>query len=100
MRSYDEIFAIAAGRHGGPEALEEAIARHKPVSAAELAAVPDDRWLAAMSKRVFCAGFNWSVIDKKWPGFEQAFHGFDVNWCAMMSDEDFDALLKDKRIVR
>jgi 3-methyladenine DNA glycosylase Tag len=100
MRSYDEIFAIAAGRHGGEAALEESIARHTSKSAAELAAIPDDRWLSAMSKRVFSAGFNWQVIENKWPGFEEAFHGFDVRWCAMMSDEDFDALLKDTRIVR
>jgi 3-methyladenine DNA glycosylase Tag len=53
-----------------------------------------------MSQRVFSAGFNWQVIQNKWPGFEAAFHDFDVRWCAMMSDEDFDALLKDKRIVR
>jgi len=100
MRSYDEIFAIAAERHGGKAALEEQIARHKPKSNAELAATPDDRWLSSMSQRVFSAGFNWQVIQNKWPGFEEAFHGFDVHWCAMMSDEDFDALLKDKRIVR
>ena len=100
MRSFDEIFTIAAERKGGADALEALIAQHKPVPAAELAAIPDDRWLAAMSKRVFSAGFNWQVIETKWPGFEAAFHGFDVTWCAMMSDEDFDALLKDKRIVR
>ena len=100
MRSYDEIFAIAADRHGGPDALEAAIARWTPKPAAELAATPDDRWLSSMSQRVFSAGFNWQVIENKWPGFEEAFHGFDVRWCAMMSDEDFDVLLKDKRIVR
>jgi 3-methyladenine DNA glycosylase Tag len=100
MRSYDEIFAIAAERHGGKAALEAAIAQHKSMSAGELAAIPDDRWLSAMSKRVFSAGFNWQVIENKWPGFEEAFHGFDVRWCATMSDEDFDALLKDRRIVR
>jgi 3-methyladenine DNA glycosylase Tag len=100
MRSYDEIFDIAAGRHGGKQALEAEIARWKPKPAAELAAIPDDRWLSSMSQRVFSAGFNWQVIQNKWPGFEEAFHGFDVRWCAMMSDEDFDSLLKDKRIVR
>jgi 3-methyladenine DNA glycosylase Tag len=100
MRSYDEIFAIAADRHGGPKALEDSIARHQSKTAAELKAIPDDRWLSSMSQRVFSAGFNWQVIQNKWPGFEEAFHGFDVAWCAMMSDEDFDALLKDKRIVR
>ena len=99
MRSYDEIFAIAAERHGGKAALEAAIAQHKSMSAGELAAIPDDRWLSAMSKRVFSAGFNWLVIENKWPGFEEAFHGFDVRWCAMMSDEDFDTLGFYSRLV-
>src|SRR5579859_7328861 len=100
MHSYDQIFAIAAERHGGKQALEASIAQHKPRPAAELAAIPDDRWLAAMSKRVLSPGFNRQGIENKWPGCEEACRGFDVHWCAMMSDEDFDALLKDKRIVR
>src|SRR5690606_21296035 len=65
-----------------------------------LAAIPDDRWLSEMTRRVFQAGFNWSVVDAKWPGFEAAFDGFDVNRCAMMSDDDLDRLLSDPRVVR
>ncbi len=53
-----------------------------------------------MSRCVFQAGFSWKVIQNKWPGFEEAFEGFDPNRSAMMSDETFDALLKDRRIVR
>jgi 3-methyladenine DNA glycosylase Tag len=100
MRSFQEIHAIAAERHGGAAALDAAIAQHRSRPAAELAAIPDDRWLSLASKCVFRAGFNWSVIENKWPGFEEAFHGFDVRWCALMSDEDFDVLLKDRGIVR
>ena len=29
-----------------------------------------------MTRRVFSAGFAWSVIETKWPGFEKAFLGF------------------------
>lgn len=98
MRHFDEIFAVSAGRHGGPVALEEKLVKPKPV--AELTAMPDDRWLATMTKCVFQAGFNWKVIEAKWDGFEEAFDGFDPARCAMMSDDRFDALLKDTRIVR
>ncbi|MEJ6709804.1 MAG: DNA-3-methyladenine glycosylase I [Amylibacter sp.] len=49
---------------------------------------------------MFQAGFNWSVIETKWAGFEAGFHGFDVGRNAFMSDEDFDAHLKDTGIVR
>jgi 3-methyladenine DNA glycosylase Tag len=32
-----------------------------------------------MTKRIFSAGFAWSVIEKKWPGFEAAFLGLKPN---------------------
>lgn len=98
MRSFDEIFEISAGRHGGPDAFETLLS--KPKSHAELAAMPEDRWLSIITKSVFQAGFNWKVIESKWDGFETAFDGFDVGRCAFMDDEKFDALLQDTRIVR
>lgn len=98
MQDFDAIYRIAADRHGGPEMLEARLTR--PVPAAELARVPADRWLAAMAKCLFQAGFNWSVIEKKWPGFEAAFDGFDVARVAFYHDGDMDRLLADKGIVR
>lgn len=98
MRTFDEIFEISAGRHGGAEALEARLGGAKTPE--ELAAIPEDRWLAEMSKYIFGTGLAWTVIEKKWPGFEAAFHGFDVGKCAMMDDEMFDSLVTDTRIVR
>jgi len=98
MRHFDEIFSLAAARHGGPEALDQKLDRPRPV--AELAAIPEDRWLSTLTKCIFQAGFNWKVIENKWDGFETAFGGFDVGRCAFMNDEKFDALLTDTRIVR
>jgi 3-methyladenine DNA glycosylase Tag len=100
MRSFEEIYAKAAERKGGPEALERLIAEHRPKSQAELAATPDDRWLAGITRVVFQAGFNWRVVENKWPGFEAAFHGFDPKLNAAMSDDELDAHLKDARIIR
>lgn len=100
MRTFKEIYAIAAKRKGGPAALEKLIAEHKPKSRAALAKIPDDRWLSQMSVCVFRAGFSWQVIDKKWPGFEKAFWKFNLKRCAALSDVDLDKLLKDKGIVR
>ncbi|MEO8114235.1 MAG: DNA-3-methyladenine glycosylase I [Phenylobacterium sp.] len=100
MRTFREIYAEAAARKGGPEALEALLAEHRPKSREELAATPDDRWLAQMTKCVFQAGFSWRVIDNKWPGFETAFHGFAPGVNAAMSDDEFDAHLKDSGIVR
>ena len=53
-----------------------------------------------MTKRVFSAGFAWSVIEAKWPGFEEAFLGFEPARLAFEPDEFWEALTKDARIVR
>ena len=98
MRDFDEIFAIAAERKGGADALEALLPT--PLTPQELAAIPEDRWLAQFTKGIFQAGFNWKVIENKWDGFEAAFDGFDVGRCAFMDDEKFDGLLQDTRIVR
>ncbi len=98
MRSFDDILAISAERKGGFGAVLDGM--DPPKSAAELAAIPDDRWLSGMTRCVFQAGFNWKVVDAMWPGFEAAFKGFEVGKCAMMDDAWFDALVADTRIVR
>jgi 3-methyladenine DNA glycosylase Tag len=100
MRHFQEILAIAANRRGGIGALEDALATSRSLTPAEIAATPDDRVLAAMTQRVFAAGFAWKVIEAKWDNFEAAFDRFDPARCASMSEERFDALLKDTGIVR
>ncbi|MCI4644679.1 MAG: DNA-3-methyladenine glycosylase I [Hyphomonadaceae bacterium] len=98
MRHFDEILALAAQHHGSPEAvLEKAVNAH---AVADLTSVPDDRYLATMTRCVFNAGFNWKVIEAKWEGFEAAFEGFDPHKVAFMTDEDLDRLVSDERIVR
>ena len=100
MQDFQQIYDRAAARKGGAAALEGMIAEYPAKSPAELVATPDHRWLAEITRSVFQAGFNWRVIDNKWPGFEQAFHGFDPPLNAAMSEEEFDAHLKDTGIVR
>lgn len=98
MRTFSDLYAITAARKGGPEALEGMLG--KPKSAAALAAIPDDRWLSAMARCVFQAGFNWKVIDAKWPGFEQAFDGFAPARIALWHGEHLDRLLANPAVVR
>jgi len=98
MRSFEEIYAIAAKRKGGEDALEAIL--DKPTSGSELAALPDDRWLSCMAKCIFQAGFNWKVVENMWPGFEVAFEGFHPGHCAMLNDDDIARLVTDTRIVR
>ena len=98
MRKFADIRADAEARKGGAEALQAMLDEHNYQR--DISELGDDRLLSEFSKRVFQAGFNWTVVENKWPGFEEAFHGFDIGRNAMMSDEDLDRHLKDTRIVR
>jgi 3-methyladenine DNA glycosylase Tag len=98
MNSFDSIFQRAAERKGGGAALEALLP--KAASRRTLRARRDDRYLAEMTRCVFRSGFVWKIIENKWEGFEEAFSGFDVNTCALLSDEALEALGRDERIVR
>jgi 3-methyladenine DNA glycosylase Tag len=65
-----------------------------------LAKVTDDRILSTMAERVFAAGFVWRVIEQKWPGFEEAFLGFEPKRLLFQPDEYWEELTRDDRIVR
>ncbi len=60
----------------------------------------DAGYLEKITQAVFQAGFSWKVIRQKWPNFQKAFAGFDVNRVAAFTDEDVERLLEDKGIVR
>lgn len=98
MEAFSSIEQRAAARKGGPNGLDALLPTCK--SSEQLAAIPDDRYLAEMTKRVFQAGFVWRVVEAKWPAFEEAFHGFQPGRVAMMDDEALDALMSDKGIIR
>jgi 3-methyladenine DNA glycosylase Tag len=100
VRAFNEIIAMAAGRKGGLDAIEAILADTPAVAPAVIAATPDDRILAAMTRRIFNAGFSWKVIDAKWQAFEAAFNAFDPPACAFMTPDRFDSLMKDHGIVR
>ena len=96
--SFKSIQARAARRKGGETALAALLPKKRDNK--ELAKLTDDRVLAEMARRVFCAGFVWSVIDKKWPGFEEAFLGFNPKRLLFQPAEFWEKLTQDKRIVR
>jgi 3-methyladenine DNA glycosylase Tag len=95
---FKTIRARAEKRKGGPKALEKLLPKKPDLKA--LAKIPADRILSEMTQRVFSAGFAWSVIESKWPGFEQAFLGFKPAKLLFQPDDFWDALLSDTRIVR
>jgi 3-methyladenine DNA glycosylase Tag len=95
---FKTIRARAEKRKGGPKGLEKLLPRKPDMKA--LAKISDDHILSEMTKRVFSAGFAWSVIEAKWPGFEKAFLGFKPAKLAFQPDDFWDGLLSDTSIVR
>jgi 3-methyladenine DNA glycosylase Tag len=97
MIPFAPIRAAAIARIG-----EATLAERLPEvrDAAALAALPDDRYLSLLSLRVFRAGLKHSLVDSKWPGFEEVFHGFVPAAVLVMPDEDVEALMGDRRLIR
>ncbi len=60
----------------------------------------DAGYFEKITQAVFQAGFSWQVIRQKWPNFERAFAGFDIDTVASFGEEDIERLLEDKGIVR
>jgi 3-methyladenine DNA glycosylase Tag len=98
LTPFKTIRARAEKRKGGAEALAKLMPPNADPKA--LSKLRDDRVLAEMTKRVFSAGFAWSVIETKWPGFEEAFLGFEPSRLTFEPDEFWHKLTMNARIVR
>ena len=98
MPSFKTIRARAAKRKGGEAKLMALLSDVAKPST--LARLKDDRVLSLMAKRIFSAGFVWSVVESKWPGFEAAFLGFEPKRLLFQPDDFWTALAQDSRIVR
>ena len=66
----------------------------------ELKQKGDDRYLSAMSQRVFQAGMQHSMVDAKWPEFEKAFSGFAPGQMALLGPQQIEDHMKNDRIIR
>src|ERR1700732_3127623 len=95
---FKTIRARAEKRKGGAKGLEKLLPLKPDMKT--VAELSDDRMLSEMTKRVFSAGFAWSVIETKWPGFEKAFLAFRPARLSFQPDDFWDGLLSDTRIVR
>ncbi len=91
------ILDSARQRHGAA-AIDARLPQ--PRSALELKGTRDDRYLSQMSLRIFRAGLKHSLVDAKWPAFEEVFAGFDPRRVRAMSDEAMEKLLGDARLIR
>jgi 3-methyladenine DNA glycosylase Tag len=61
----------------------------------------DDRgYFDVMSRAIFTAGLNWTMVENKWPNFRKAFADFSPEKVARLSERDVMALMKNPGIVR
>lgn len=98
MHDYRWLYEYCLNRFGSPEALESRLP--VPLSADALRAIPDDRYLSQISLRVFRAGLKHSLVDAKWPAFEEAFFGFVPEKVVLMGAEHLERLMGDTRLIR
>ncbi len=98
MRDYPWLYEYCLNRFGSVEALEARLPQAR--TPAELAAVSDDRYLSLISLRIFRAGLKHSLVDAKWPAFEEVFFGFDPEKVVLMGGERLENLMQDARLIR
>lgn len=98
MADFAAIRARAEKRKGGEAVLDRLLGAAP--NNRDAARLTDDRILSAIAERVFAAGFVWRVIEQKWPGFEEAFLGFEPRRLLFQPDDFWHELASDKRIVR
>jgi len=98
MRDYAWLLEYALNRCGSRAALEARLPQ--PVDAAALKAVGDDRYLSLLTRRIFRAGLKHSLVDAKWPAFEEVFFGFDPEKVVLMGGERLERLMQDARLIR
>ncbi len=98
MRDFQWMLEYGINRFGSLKALEARLPH--AATQAQLLAVPDDRYLSLIALRVFRAGLRHSVVDAKWPNFEEVFWRFDPEKVVLMSAEHIERLMQETRIIR
>ncbi len=98
MRDYKWLHEYCLNRFGSAAALAAELP--EPCTATQLRRFSDDRYLSMIALRVFRAGLKHSVVDAKWPVFEQVFFGFDPEKVVLMGAEHLERLMQDARIIR
>lgn len=98
MEKFKTVYQRAVVHKGGERELK--LLLPEAVECEAIVALDERVFLAEMTRCVFQAGFVWRVINQKWTGFEEVFHGFDVNELLGLLPEDWDAMKEDTRIVR
>jgi hypothetical protein len=57
-------------------------------------------YLAILTRAVFQAGLSWALIESRWDDFRRAFHDFDPQRVAALSDAEISWLAEESAIPR
>ncbi|SMB87724.1 DNA-3-methyladenine glycosylase I [Pasteurella testudinis DSM 23072] len=98
LEKFDDIYQRAAEQKGGEARLQALLCEVK--STQQLLDVPDHRWLAELTRKIFQSGFVWRIVNQKWDSFEQVFWGFEIEKLLMMPDELWEKKAQDPSIIR
>jgi len=98
MHDYKWLNECCLNRFGSAKALEAHLPT--PKTAKQLQAISADRYLSTMALRVFRAGLKHSLVDSKWPAFEEVFYRFDPEKVVLMGADHLERLMQDARIIR
>ncbi|MGB1465909.1 MAG: DNA-3-methyladenine glycosylase I [Alcanivorax nanhaiticus] len=98
MTPFKDLLALAVNRKGS---LEKVTQQLPLVADGATLRSRDDAWyLSVMTRRIFRAGLKHSLVDNKWPAFEEAFFGFDPGKLVLMPDTMLDDRMQDTRLIR
>jgi 3-methyladenine DNA glycosylase Tag len=96
--AFEDIYRRALSSFADADELEQQLP--VPESAKALRLMSDDRYLSTMCLRVFRAGLKHSMVDARWPQFEQVFKRFKPPAVAAMGDEALEAAMSQPGIIR
>lgn len=98
METFQKIYHRACDRKGGEASLSLLLGEGNQDHL--LINLPDERFLAAFTKKIFQSGFVWRVVENKWPNFEESFFNFDIEKILMMPEEMLERKAADPKIIR
>ena len=95
---YQWLYDTVRKRFESDDAMEASLPKALSVDA--LKQKGDDRYLSSMTQRVFQAGMQHSMVDAKWPAFEDVFEGFDPERMSRINEQQIEAYMQNPRIIR
>ena len=60
----------------------------------------DNDFFEQLSHIVFVIGFNYQIVEKRWPGIRKAFENFSIDKVAGYGEKDFNRLMTAKGMIK